>query len=140
MSLIVCSESEGSGGSVYSSSISGVTAAVECRSVTGPAAVSCSAFIRTPDLSTELAGWIVDSAPDSNVLPYDATVADLPGVAADPDTHHIFSSAASSEVAGLVSGLGDLRPHGPVLLAWMLGQYVARGKEGLAQGAGAAQR
>ena len=140
MSLIVCSESEGSGGSVYSSSISGVTAAVKCRSVTGPAAVSCSAFIRTPDLSTALAGWIVDSAPDSNVLPYDATVADLPGVAADPDTHHIFSSAASSEVAGLVSGLGDLRPHGPVLLAWMLGQYVARGKEGLAQGAGAAQR
>ena len=137
MSLIVCSESEGS---VYSSSISGVTAAVECRSVTGSAAVSCSAFIRTPDLSTALAGWIVDSAPDSNVLPYDATVADLPGVAADPDTHHIFSSAASSEVAGLVSGLGDLRPHGPVLLAWMLGQYVARGKEGLAQGAGAAQR
>ena len=52
-----------------------------------------------------LAGWIVDSAPDSNVLPYDATVADLPGVAADPDTHHIFSSAASSEVAGLVSGI-----------------------------------
>ena len=82
----------------------------------------------------------MDSAPDSNVLPHDATVADLPGVAADPDTHHIFSSAASSEVAGLVSGLGDLRPHGPVLLAWMLGQYVARGKEGLAQGAGAAQR
>ena len=113
---------------------------MKCRSVTGPAAVSCLAFIRTPELSTALAVWIVDSAPDSNVPSHDATVADLPGVAADPDTHHIFSSAASSEVAGLVSGLGDLRPHGPVLLAWMLGQYVARGKEGLAQGAGAAQR
>ena len=52
----------------------------------------------------------------------------------------LASGQALEQVSGLVSGLGDLRPHGPVLLAWMLGQYVARGKEGLAQGAGAAQR
>ena len=58
-------------------------------------------------------------------------VSDLPGVAADPDNHHIFSSDKTQEIGGHVSGLGDLRPHGPIMLAWMLGQFMARGQAGL---------
>ena len=30
-----------------------------------------------------------------------------------------------------VGGLGDLQPHGPVMLGWMLGQFLARGQAGL---------
>ena len=28
-------------------------------------------------------------------------------------------------------GLGDLRPHAPIMLAWMLGQFMAKGASGL---------
>ena len=31
----------------------------------------------------------------------------------------------------LVLGLGDLRPHAPIMLAWMLGQFMAKGAPGL---------
>eukprot|EP00092_Neocalanus_flemingeri_P011668 GFUD01012572.1.p1 GENE.GFUD01012572.1~~GFUD01012572.1.p1 ORF type:complete len:1697 (+),score=556.35 GFUD01012572.1:89-5179(+) len=56
---------------------------------------------------------------------------DLPGVTADPENHHIFGGEKGGDIEKLVSGLGDLRPHGPPMLAWMLGQYLARGQEGL---------
>ena len=57
--------------------------------------------------------------------------ADLPGVAADPDHHQIFCGDKTPAIEKYVSGLGDLRPHGPVMLAWMLGQFIARGQAGL---------
>jgi len=56
---------------------------------------------------------------------------DLPGVTADPENHSIFGEEKGGEIEKLVSGLGDLRPHGPPMLAWMLGQYLSKGQEGL---------
>ena len=56
----------------------------------------------------------------------------MSGIGADPDNHHIFSSDKTHQLEKHVSGLGDLRPHGPVMLGWMLGQYLARGQSGLA--------
>ena len=56
---------------------------------------------------------------------------DLSGVSNDLESEKIFGGAKGGEIEKLISGLGDLRPHGPPMLAWMLGQYLARGQEGL---------
>eukprot|EP00090_Calanus_glacialis_P005097 TRINITY_DN13917_c0_g1_i1.p1 TRINITY_DN13917_c0_g1~~TRINITY_DN13917_c0_g1_i1.p1 ORF type:complete len:1697 (-),score=641.63 TRINITY_DN13917_c0_g1_i1:67-5157(-) len=56
---------------------------------------------------------------------------DLPGVTADPENHNIFGEEKGAEIEKVISGLGDLRPHGPPMLAWMLGQFLAKGQEGL---------
>ena len=44
---------------------------------------------------------------------------DLPGVSADPDNHQI-SGDKTQAIEKYVSSLGDLLPHGPVNLFWML--------------------
>jgi len=56
---------------------------------------------------------------------------DLPSVTGDPEHHQIFGGDKGGDIEKLVSGLGDLKPHGPPMLAWMLGQYLSRGQEGL---------
>ena len=58
-------------------------------------------------------------------------IADLPGVAGDPDTHHVFTGPKATDIDKAVSGLGDQLGHGPVLLGWMLGQLMCRGAAGL---------
>ena len=56
---------------------------------------------------------------------------DLPGVAGDPDSHHVFAGEKAADIDRAVANLGDELAHGPVLLGWMLGQLMCRGTEGL---------
>jgi len=58
-------------------------------------------------------------------------VIDLSSISEDSRKHKIFGGENVDRIEKKVSGLGDLKPHGPPLLAWMLGQYLARGQDGL---------